>query len=77
MNFKRAYSFAWLSRAGKYVGFAHALHGVLRADKSYYEGILMTNGSFSPGCRAFVQGKTLELIDGAMLPGLAGKLNAK
>lgn len=59
------------------VDFAHALYGVLQADKSYYKGILVTNGKFSTDCRAFVQGKTLELVDGAMLLGLAEKADTK
>ena len=49
------------------VAEARALYGVLSAEQRLARGVLVTSGSFSDGCRSFVEGKRIDLIDGARL----------
>ena len=49
------------------VAEARALYGVVSAEQRLARGVLVTSGSFSDGCRSFVEGKRLDLIDGARL----------
>ncbi len=46
---------------------ARALYVVVSAEHRLARGVLVTSGSFSAGCRSFVEGKRIELIDGARL----------
>ncbi len=45
------------------VAEARALFGVVSADQRLARGVLVTSGSFSAGCRLFVEGKRIDLID--------------
>ena len=50
---------------GGTVGVAEArvLYGVVSPEQRLARGVLVTGGSFSDGCRSFVEGKRIDLID--------------
>ena len=45
------------------VAAVRALYTVLGAEQHLTRGVLVTNGSFSPWCRSFAEGKRIEFID--------------
>ncbi len=56
------------------INVVRELYGTLQADKSLHRGILATNAKFSKECYNFIQGKTIELLDGVALRGLVEKM---
>jgi restriction system protein len=56
--------------------YARDLYGVISAEQQFTRGVLVTSGTFSDDCRRFVDGRRIDLFDGAYVLGLVQKYGA-